>query len=527
VTKTSLKSHRSRCRDRLLKGTPVAFVLVTLLAACQGSGPPDTLAPGKNADQLMHVADDTRAGGDLGTAVDLYRRAAEINPEDPRPFLALGATLTQLHAYTEAAATYRAGLKIQPNKLEGDLRRGLAIVLLSLNQPEAAVTELNIGIANMPDDARLYSTLGVAHDLTGRHDLAQQDYRNGLRLAPKNPGLRNNYGLSLALSGDYPAAAATLGDLADDANASSRHRLNLALVYGLAGDDRKAAAIARTALDESAVKSNVAYYAMLRGMDDRGRANAIMGGQIRGAGAGTVVVAEPNSARGDDQTNTAAADPAPRIPVKSKPLVQTPKAAEPAPVAETPAVSTAPDTMSSPEPASSPEAAPAPPAAETSDNQAMDAPAKLAKAEPSMTEPQSAPADPSAATPPQAPVQAPSEETAAAPASEPSAEPSMAKPEPAPAPAAAAKHRTKVVGFAVQAGSFASEANAHKLADQLNNKGYDMAVVHHKDREGRDWFAVRAGGYGSEDEAAAAARHIRDAEQLPAVVVHQRGSSQA
>ena len=78
MTKTSFKSHRPRCRDRLLKGTPVAFVLALLLAACQGPGSPDTLAPGKNVEQLMHVADDTRANGDLGTAVDLYRRAAEM-----------------------------------------------------------------------------------------------------------------------------------------------------------------------------------------------------------------------------------------------------------------------------------------------------------------------------------------------------------------------------------------------------------------------------------------------------------------
>jgi Flp pilus assembly protein TadD/septal ring-binding cell division protein DamX len=518
VTKTSLKSHRSRCRDRLLKGTPVAFVLTVLLAACQGSGPPDTLAPGKNADQLMHVADDTRAGGDLGTAVDLYRRAAEVSPEDPRPLLALGATLAQLHAYTEAAATYRAGLKIQPNKLEGDLRRGLAIVLLSLNQPEAAIAELGTGIANAPEDARLYSTLGVAHDLTGRHDLAQQDYRNGIRLAPKNQGLRNNYGLSLALSGDYPAAAATLSELTDDANASPRHRLNLALVYGLAGDDRKAAAIARTALDEAAVKSNLAYYAMLRGMDDRGRANAIMGGQLHGG----PVVAEPTPrAVADEQTNTAAAEPAPRMPVASKALAPSPKTTQPAQVAETPAPAAAPEAMSAAEPAVAPaptETAAA--AAEVPDDKSMAPPAKLAKAEPPASEPQSSPAE--ASTP------APSEETAAAePASEPSAAPPMTKSEPAPAATAAAKHGAKVTGFAVQAGSFASEANAHKLADQLNHKGYEVAVVHHKDHEGRDWFAVRAGGYGSEDEAAAAARHMRDSEQVPAVVVHQRGSSQA
>ena len=82
-------------------------------------------------------------------------------------------------------------------------------------------------------------------------------------------------------------------------------------------------------------------------------------------------------------------------------------------------------------------------------------------------------------------------------------------------------------GFVVQVGSFASETIAKKLADQLNQKGYGMAVVHHRDAAGRDWYAVRAGGYASADEAAAAARHMHEAEQVPAVVVHEHGRNQA
>ena len=82
-------------------------------------------------------------------------------------------------------------------------------------------------------------------------------------------------------------------------------------------------------------------------------------------------------------------------------------------------------------------------------------------------------------------------------------------------------------GFAVQLGAFANEANARKLVEQLNGKGYDTAVAHHRDRDGRDWYVVRAAGYASAEEAESAARHLREAEQLPAVVVHLRARSQA
>jgi Flp pilus assembly protein TadD len=160
----------------------------------------------------MRVADETRAGGDLATAVGIYRRLHEMSPADSKPLARLGSTLTQLKSYTEAAQAYRNALELSPN--DPDLRRGLAIVLLSLGQPEPAVVQLEKAIEKDHDDARLYSALGVARDLMGRHDLAQAAYLDGLRLAPKNAGLRNNYALSLAFSGDYGAAVTTLGEIA-------------------------------------------------------------------------------------------------------------------------------------------------------------------------------------------------------------------------------------------------------------------------------------------------------------------------
>ncbi|HKW55264.1 MAG TPA: tetratricopeptide repeat protein, partial [Stellaceae bacterium] len=168
----------------------------------------------------MRVADETRAGGDLATAASLYRRIHDMRPSDPQPLARLGSTLTQLKSYTEAAQAYRAALELSPN--DPELRRGLAIVLLSLGQPEPAVVQLEKAIGDDHDDARLYSALGVAHDLMGRHDLAQAAYLDGLRLAPKSPGLRNNYALSLALSGDYGAAESTILEIADDVGAPPR-----------------------------------------------------------------------------------------------------------------------------------------------------------------------------------------------------------------------------------------------------------------------------------------------------------------
>jgi len=271
-------THRYR---RVLTGAPAAIGLALLLAGCQIAGqcaPAASVgAPsGDTDDKLMRVADDTRAHGDPATALGLYRRLHETRPSDPEPLARIAATLAILKDYGTATEAWREAIALAPN--DPAYRRGLAGALLSLGQPEPAIAELEIAVAARPDDPRLLNTLGVAHDIIGRHDLAQEDYRTGLRLAPHDVGLRNNFGLSLALSGDYGGAVAALEEIVNDPTSPPRYRLNLALVYGLAGDTEKASAVARGSLPEDAVRNNLAYYAMLRGMDDRARVAAVLGG---------------------------------------------------------------------------------------------------------------------------------------------------------------------------------------------------------------------------------------------------------
>ena len=135
---------------RTMLDASVGLVVLLLLAACQAPGPGDVHAPGQGAATLMRVADETRAGGDLSTAVGLYRRVHEMSPADPKPLARLGSTLTQMKSYTEAAQAYRSALELAPN--DPDLRRGMAIVLLSLGQPEPAVIQLEKALAHDHDD---------------------------------------------------------------------------------------------------------------------------------------------------------------------------------------------------------------------------------------------------------------------------------------------------------------------------------------------------------------------------------------
>jgi Flp pilus assembly protein TadD len=269
--------HNSSRRAVGIAGVAVAGLL---LGACAGdvvqsniTAPPAATSDEANYATLIRVADAMRAGGDNVSAVGLYKRAGTLKPLEAEPLVKLGATLLDLNAHNEAAAAYRSALANDPNNAEA--MRGLGNALLSLNQPQVALKQFESALALEPNEARTYNSIGVVLDMIGDHRAAQARYRQGLALAGDSLSLRNNLGLSLALSGDYNEAVGVFRPLVSHPAATVRNRQNLALVYGLAGNFDAAARVARMDLDEAAVRSNLAYYSVLRELADRPRVSAI------------------------------------------------------------------------------------------------------------------------------------------------------------------------------------------------------------------------------------------------------------
>ncbi len=230
--------------------------------------------------QIMRMANATRRGGDLRSAVMLYRRAINLAPESPGPLVALGATTLALGAYGQAAEAFRRAVNLDP--ANGEARRGFGTALIALDRAHPAAEQFTAAIALDATDHRAHNGLGVALDLLGEHDAAQQYYLTATKFAPNTLSLRNNMALSLALAGDYDRAARILREIAADPLATVRNRQNLALVYGLAGKTDKAAEIARMDLSEAEVRSNLAYYEVLRALSGRAKAAAVLGGHGEG-----------------------------------------------------------------------------------------------------------------------------------------------------------------------------------------------------------------------------------------------------
>ena len=255
----------------------LATLIAGVLAATSGlADAPGHVSPQKSEDAFMKAAEAAAKNGDVNSAIAFYRKAAELAPKDPAPMAELGDLMDHTGSLGGAVEAYRAALARAPNAWRISLELGR--LALKLDRPQDAVARFETAASQHPE-AAAYNGLGVSLDLTGQHARAQTAYQQGLKLSPIDMTLRNNLGLSQALAGDYPAAIATLSALAAEPQAAPRYRLNLALAYGLSGDDDKAAQAAHEDLGQDQIASNRRYYQVLRSLGDRARSEAILGGK--------------------------------------------------------------------------------------------------------------------------------------------------------------------------------------------------------------------------------------------------------
>ncbi len=255
---------------------PLHFIDPLTINGRDGGGQPLSYAT------LMRIGAAAHAGGDLATAVGVYRRAAAIDPGATAPFVAAGNTLIEMGHVDEGLIAYTSVLT--RDKHDREALRGLARAYLMTGKPELAGQPLAVAYQDTPDDPKLLQLIGVADDFVGQHEEAQARYRRGLELLPRDPALSLDLALSLALTGNYPEAVGILRPLAVAVTSSPRERQTLALIYGLEGDRRAAEQMARLDLDAESVRRNLAYYDSLRRLSPQARQRAI---QSLGTQSGT------------------------------------------------------------------------------------------------------------------------------------------------------------------------------------------------------------------------------------------------
>ena len=156
----------------------------------------------------LNYAAALRAAGQTGQAVAVMRKAAIYHPKDREVLAAFGKALAADGRFKEALATVRR--------------------------------------AQRPDnpDWQLLATEGGILDSLSQHADARELYRQALVLAPGEPQILNNLGLSYALTDELDEAEAVLRQAVASPRATLKTRQNLALVLRLRGKAEEAATIA-------------------------------------------------------------------------------------------------------------------------------------------------------------------------------------------------------------------------------------------------------------------------------------------
>jgi tetratricopeptide (TPR) repeat protein len=107
--------------------------------------------------------------------------------------VALARALAAKAAYAEAIQAYRDAARLLPEDAEGWLRLGEALLNLG-GDAEAAIDELQVGLRIDPRSARGYGALGAALHALGEHPEAAASFAEASRLDPdflsNRPALR-------------------------------------------------------------------------------------------------------------------------------------------------------------------------------------------------------------------------------------------------------------------------------------------------------------------------------------------------
>src|ERR1700678_4505095 len=243
---------------RLLASAAVMAILAAGLGGCQTTS--DITGSLSSKAEASPDSDPRRA-------VDTYGERYRADPKNAEAALAYGQALRATGQRSQAAAVLEQATIAHPG--DKALLAGYGRALADNVNFQQAFDVLTR--AHSPDnpDWRLLSVQGTALDQLGRHEEARRYYVSALKIAPDEPTVLSNLGLSYMLSKNLPKAEEALRQAYASGKTDARVRQNLALVIGLQGRFAEAEQIVRADLPADEAAANVVYLKqMLSRKDD-------------------------------------------------------------------------------------------------------------------------------------------------------------------------------------------------------------------------------------------------------------------
>ncbi len=136
------------------------------------------------------------AQGRLAEAIDHYRKAIEMRPNDKSGYIKLGLAYSSAQDLPRAIAAYERGLACPVDDAEvepirrGALENNLGTARLLIGDVDGAVEHYRRALLALPDYAEAHSNLGIVLASRGREAEAREHLRTALRLNPRDADTR-------------------------------------------------------------------------------------------------------------------------------------------------------------------------------------------------------------------------------------------------------------------------------------------------------------------------------------------------
>jgi tetratricopeptide (TPR) repeat protein len=186
-------------------------------------------------------------------AIEYYRKAIEFDPYNADAHLYLGVTYMETHSLELAEPELRTAVSLFP--LNSNARNVLGKLYLDEGRSAEAEEQFRQSVEIEPNIMG-YGRLGRIHWRRGDVKLAEQEWREALRLAPNDSTISNNLGLVCTNQGRYTEAVSFFRKAIELKPDDPNPHLNLGIAYEKTGQHGAAETEFRAALSLSPQQNN-------------------------------------------------------------------------------------------------------------------------------------------------------------------------------------------------------------------------------------------------------------------------------
>jgi tetratricopeptide (TPR) repeat protein len=137
-------------------------------------------------------------------AIEAFKQAIRINPDEVLAHGNLGAAYSQLGFYKDAIEAFKQAIRIDPDNALSHVYLGIAYG--ELGNLTKAVEAFKQAIRIDPDNANAYDNLGIAYGELGNLTKAVEAFKQAIRIDPDNANAHGNLGITYLLIGDRNSA---------------------------------------------------------------------------------------------------------------------------------------------------------------------------------------------------------------------------------------------------------------------------------------------------------------------------------